>query len=485
MTAKPTPCQEEALQVLRSRKNVFLTGAAGVGKSWLLSQFLEELADAKRRYAVTASSGVAAMIVGGRTLHSYMRVGLGEEDIDYLLQERNNQASYEVRQLDVLIIDEISMLSGEFFEKVEALCRHDKRNDRPWGGIQVVVVGDGGQLPPVSGGWVFATSAWKRSQFVPVMLRTQVRATDQEFANTLTELRSQGLTRRVWDLLEKAYLEDPEPSWVRLYARRADADTWNMKQLYELTSTPTAYTAIEEGHPGTIKGIKAAMPVPERLVLAVGAYVMFRVNNPPHWVNGSTGYVRKLAPDYIEVEMADVKGKPSGAFLTLRRHEFGWRRFAGEPMRDVVKQFPIQLAWGVTIHRCQGATLDHVAVDLRRLWEPGQAYVALSRVRSGEGLAVMGWTNDSFVVDPFIKSMYEKIEELHDRRRASTDRVSGGADPHQPERAAIRPEQPAVSVEDLVHAAGDPAWEIPDIECPVRVRSLPDEGAPGDEGDGW
>lgn len=482
-----TPCQEAAFALLRSGKNVFLTGAAGVGKSWLLSEWLRELSAQNKKYSVTASSGIAAMLVGGRTLHSYLRVGLAKEDIDTILQLRSNSSSYEVRSLNVLIIDEISMLSGEFFTKVEAICRHDRRNDRPWGGVQLVVVGDGGQLPPVEGGMVFTTQAWKAARFIPALLKTQVRTTDQEFANTLMELRSEGLTPRVWDLLDSRYLPDPDPTWIRLYPRRADADRWNTQQLYALSPTPRQYPCIDVGHPNVLKGIKSAMPVPEKLLLARDAYVMFRVNTPL-WVNGSTGYVRDMRSDSLEIEMADVRGNPTGVTYDVRRHEFGWQRHTGESLSDAVKQFPVQLAWGVTIHKCQGATLDRVAVDLRRLWEPGQAYVALSRVRTMEGLAVMGWTDDSFQVDPFIVAMYNKIEALHDQRtelltrsvspgshrsaacaeEGGGEEVGGGLDPRQ--------------VAILASALQDSAWGIPDIECPVRIRSLPQEpSSPGED----
>jgi ATP-dependent exoDNAse (exonuclease V) alpha subunit len=204
------------------------------------------------------------------------------------------------------------------------------------------------------------------------------------------------------------------------------------------------------------------MPVPMTLQLAEGAYVMFRVNHPEGlWANGTTGYVEKVAAYHVVIRIADANGKPGDFSIGVQKHSFNIKGWDGSVLAEI-KQLPVQLAWAVTIHKSQGATLDRAAVDLSNLWEPGQAYVAMSRVRRPEGLAVLRWSPDSFVSDPDVKALYTVIEKIHDKRTAR--RVD--------QCDADSQKDSTKNVEAVVESIKEAGFEIPDMGLAVRVRPV-------------
>ena len=214
-----------------------------------------------------------------------------------------------------------------------------------------------------------------------------------------------------------------------------------------------SYAAIKDGHEGSLKSLESAMPVPMLLQLAEGAYVMFRVNHPEGvWANGTTGYVERLTPTSLTIRLADANGRKSESVFSVSRHSFNLKGWDGSVLAEI-KQFPVQLAWAVTIHKSQGATLERAAVDLAGLWEPGQAYVALSRLRRPDGLAVLRWTEDSIAADQDVRALYAVIEKLHDKRAAKK------AQPAQ---------EPAEAV--LLDIQG--SFKIPELGLAVRVERV-------------
>jgi ATP-dependent DNA helicase PIF1 len=459
---KLTPCQEDALELLASGKNVFLTGDAGTGKSTLLEVWKRTLNP--KLVAVTASTGVAALLVGGRTIHSFFNIGRGEDSIKDLLRNRSatSRSAQAVKSIKVLIIDEVSMIGASILDKIEAIARHDRHSDEPWGGLQVVVVGDAGQLPPINDDWCFMSESWKRSKFAPALLRTQVRTEDKAFAAILRSVRNGELTDAVCDLLDSRLDPTPDDSWVRLLPKRADVDQWNNRKLFALGTEVRSFAAIKDGNEGSLKSLEAAMPVPMNLQVAEGAYVMFRVNHPEgHWANGTTGYVEEIRQSGLTIRLADANGKPGNASFAVTRHSFSIKGWDGTSLAEI-RQFPIQLAWAVTIHKSQGATLDRAAVDLANLWEPGQAYVAMSRVRRPEGLAVIRWSAESFVADPDVRALYSVIEKIHDKRAAKrADKVNSSDE-----------EVPTKEVEALVAKLKEEGFGIPDMGLSVSVRPV-------------
>jgi ATP-dependent exoDNAse (exonuclease V) alpha subunit len=247
-----------------------------------------------------------------------------------------------------------------------------------------------------------------------------------------------------------------------LLPKRADVDQWNNRKLFALGTEIRNFVAIKDGNEGSLKSLEAAMPVPMNLQVAEGAYVMFRVNHPEgHWANGTTGYVERVGQSTLTIRLADANGNPGENSFSVSRHSFSIKGWDGASLAEI-RQFPVQLAWAVTIHKSQGATLDRAAVDLSNLWEPGQAYVAMSRVRRPEGLAVIRWSPESFVADPDVKALYSVIEKIHDKRAAKrTDKASTSDE-----------EVSTKEVEALVANLKEEGFSIPDMGLSVRVRPV-------------
>lgn len=407
-----TPCQERALTALSSGKNVFLTGDAGTGKSYVLKHWL--MNNTTKNYAVTASTGVAALLAGGRTTHSFFGIGRGTDKLEDLLKSRfNSRAEDRIRRTSIVVIDEVSMLGAQVFEKIEACARQDKGSDAPWGGLQIIAVGDFGQLPPVEDEFCFESPVWKRSKFVPIMLRTQVRSADERFSRILKKVRNSDLDEEVYEFLKQRYNPGADDTWVRGLPRKRDAEHWNQKKLFDLNQPIFNLRAVCRGQEWAIKSIISAMPVPENLGICHGAYVMIRKNDPDgQYANGTTGYVMNIANTEITINLADASGQPSGQSIALPRNAYQIESDSRDEPLGVVYQFPIHLAWAVTIHKLQGATLTHAAIDLSELWEPGQAYVALSRVRRPDDVAILGWSPMSFKTHPRVRAFYDIVERL-------------------------------------------------------------------------
>ena len=408
MSVALTSCQERALQLLDSGRNVFLSGEAGTGKSFLLKHWVDSL---EVPYAVTASTGVAALLAGGRTVHSFFGVGKGDEDLHHLLRVRNGTRKQErLRDIQVLIIDEISMLGASLFTKLEAIAKHDRKSTEPWGGLQVVVVGDMNQLPPVNDSFCINSPAWKTSKFKPVLMRTQVRSEDVEFSRLLKKIRYAELDQDVVNFLNERSAVQIDDSWVRVLPRRNEVDIWNRKKLYALGKPTSLINAASYGNDQLVLSLLSAMPVPKDLLISVDAYVMFRVNDPAsRFANGTTGYIREIHRDYLAIDLA-VDGQPSGEVVKVTRHKFQFKE--QDEVLAEVRQFPIQLAWAVTTHKTQGATLQRAAISLLGLWESGQAYTAISRVRRPEHVAILGWEPHSFITDPTVTELYKLLERI-------------------------------------------------------------------------
>lgn len=406
-----TPCQARAIEVLDSGRNVFLSGEAGTGKSFLIQKWVAS--KPQGQVAITASTGVAALLAGGRTIHSFFGVGKGDEPLKELIYKRKGTKGQDrVRSISTLIIDELSMIGADLFNKLEVIARYDRESDLPWGGLQIIGVGDVAQLPPVNDDFCFKTDTWRKTRFKPILLRTQVRSSDEKWASILKKIRYGDIDEEVEGFLDRRSV-DVDDSWVRVLPRKADVSAWNKRMLFALGGEIVTLTPRVWGQDWAIKSLLSALPVPEKLQIAIGAYVMFRVNDPElRYANGTTGYVVSIRRGELDIALA-VDGQPSDNVICITPHAFkltegaGW----GEPLATVY-QFPIQLSWAITTHKTQGATLARAAVDLSDLWEPGQAYVACSRVRKEEDIAVLRWSRHSFISDPSASALFRKMEEI-------------------------------------------------------------------------
>lgn len=397
-----TPCQELALAALMSplKPNVFVTGGAGVGKSFLIRHFYRTV-DSKK-FPMLASTGAAAVLVGGRTFHSFFGLGIldGGPEATIERASRNRQVVKRLRSLEGMIIDEISMLAGPVLRVAEILCRRVRDSDLPWGGLRVIAVGDFAQLPPVErdpnrgGGWAFLDPVWEWSAFQKHRLDTQVRCQDPHYMSVLAKVRQGIVDDEVTDYLnERTGPIETEFEGTRLFPRRDQTDRFNEMRLADLDTPEKTFETIATGNARAIESLLKQAPVPQTLRLKEGALVMIRQNDPMgRWVNGSTGHIRRIQPGRLSIELLN------GRKVEIEKATFSMLDGDGEISAALVN-FPVNLAWASTIHKAQGATLDRLAVDLSRLWEPGQAYVALSRLTSGSELRIAGWDPSSIRVD--------------------------------------------------------------------------------------
>lgn len=411
--------QETALKILQTGVNVFLTGEPGSGKTHTVNQYVRWLREHGVAPAVTASTGIAATHINGMTIHSWCGVGvrktLSAHDLDALTA--NERITRRVRNASVLILDEVSMLSAQIFSMAETVCRTIRRKDAPFGGLQVVLVGDFFQLPPVvaheenngvqlgfeenavAGAvapFAFRSRAWTAVQPVVCYLTEQHRQEDATFLKLLSFVRSGRTDRHTHATLTARRVDEQRAptDLPRLYAHNADVDRLNEGRLASIHGKVTTYRMTSRGPERLVATLQRGCLSPEELSLKVGARIMFTKNNPDgSFVNGTVGEVRSFA----------AGGMPVVRTLRGRRvyvEPMEWTITDGVRVLARISQLPLRLAWAITIHKSQGMTLDAAVVDLSRAFEYGQGYVALSRVRSLAGLHLLGWNERSLQVHP-------------------------------------------------------------------------------------
>lgn len=395
-------------------RNVCLTGPAGTGKSSIIEQ---AIANPRHNIDVTASTGVAALKIGGSTLHRWSGMMLGpkphQSDEAYykelLLDKRFSvRAGFNrIRECRTLFIDEISMLPGRAFQFLDYLCRRVRCSPAPFGGIQLIVSGDFLQLPPVRKNphapydWAFLTQAWERANFVPIHLTKIHRQANQDFIEALAAFRLGEVRGRHAKLLQSRVCSFPDGNLTRLLTHNAQVDRWNEYRLGELPGEPVEFQAELTGHESQQQALIDNLLTPQLLRLKPGARVMFTVNQPDRgFVNGQTGIVDDMDHQRVYVQSGDD-------IVPVDR--FTWRFDPKDRHSASFTQYPLRLAYAMTIHKSQGLTLDAAYIDVRAAREPGQAYVAISRLRSLEGLHLKDWFAGVFV-SPAARKFYEQID---------------------------------------------------------------------------
>lgn len=403
-----TPSQKKALSVLNGKRNVFVTGAAGSGKSYLINHFRRQ-----SNYPVLASTGAAAILVKGCTFHSFFGLGVmkgGAEETYQQIKEKNDYfLASRLKRADGIIIDEISMIPGEALNVAERVARFVKKSHEPWGGLKVVTVGDFAQLPPVTPAssqrdWCFKSEAWSKSKFIPIVLKELMRTSDANLLKVLNKVREGMVDEKVEDFLDGRRLEVANDfQGTRLFPHRHTVDSFNFQKVKALPGDLLTFKTEYEGLSFAIEILKKQAPVPEELFLKIGALVMVKINDrEKRFANGSLGHVVKVDEDVIQVNLL------SGATVEFEKHDF---KFYDASEKEIAKavNFPFTLAYATTIHKSQGATIDRVAMDISGLWEPGQAYVALSRAKTAEGIFIEDWDESSIIADPEVIEFHESL----------------------------------------------------------------------------
>lgn len=401
--------------------HIFITGKAGTGKSVLLQYFKQHTA---KKVVVAAPTGVAALNVGGQTIHSLFMIApkfVRKSELKLSPKTRG-----VLRQLDAVIIDEISMVRADLMDAIDAQLRTARSNDEPFGGAQIIMFGDPYQLPPVvsdpelhrhfqhnhGGPYFFNAHVWREVGMEVRELQEIHRQKDEQFREILNAIRKR--TRISWALEElnkRAKAKVIDEQFITLAGNNAQVTQINDAELRKLPGDEKQFEAIVSG-----KLEEGAYPTEDLLKLKVGAQVMF-VRNDIHkrWVNGTVGRVTSIEDDTIFVEVRGRNGSPVSHPVpreTWVKFKYFYdateRKLSEDPVSSFT-QFPLRLAWALTIHKSQGQTYDAVLVDLSGgAFAHGQAYVALSRCRTLEGLYLSApLRRDDIIVDPIITTFMD------------------------------------------------------------------------------
>eukprot|EP00897_Mesotaenium_endlicherianum_P005000 jgi/Mesen1/4528/ME000230S03666 len=435
----PSPQQMRALKAVEDGKSLFITGSAGVGKSFLLGLAIRilRLKYGKDAVFVTASTGLAACSIGGTTLHSFAGVGLAQDSKDVLVDKATSRRETKNRwqKTQALVIDEISMIDADFFEKLEYIARAVRQNNRPFGNIQLLVTGDFYQLPPVSKGsreknFAFEAKCWKQCFQMQVELTQVFRQADQEFIGLLNDIRtgncSPATHRKLLACRNTSIAVGDGIDLTRLYPHKVDVGKENSQKLAALEGPEMAYTAVDDGRSEYAIQQLENTRTEKVLMLRPGAQVLLlkNINPAAGLANGARGVVvgfcspeEPLAVQQLHLApaMCPYNMWPVVRFACDQSEHIivpeSWTIVEGHAEIAKRWQVPLALAWAISVHKCQGMTLDRVESDLSKAFDYGMVYVALSRVRSLEGLRLTGFDPKGIKVHPKVAQYYNQLKE--------------------------------------------------------------------------
>lgn len=381
--------QEVALGIMLSGKSVFLTGAAGAGKTYVLNEFIRRMRRRKKHVANTATTGLAATHLSGVTIHSWSGIGINTEIPPNFFDNLSKGRVRAIQQADVLVIDEISMMHDFLLDIVDQICRIVRDKDRPFGGIQVILSGDFAQLPPVNradsrqGGFAYHSRAWQDLNPVICYLNCQYRQEDEKLMEILNAMREGRIRRRHAEELMGRIGMAPPDNYTELRTTNANVDRVNQGHLNDILTEEKVFNMTETGSSTYTAALKRSILAPECLRLKVGATVMAIKNDKEkRYVNGSVGEVIDLWGDLPVVKFNNGR--------TVEVDYDTWEMRVNERKVAGVTQIPLKLAWAITVHKSQGMTLDAAMLDLSWTFAPGMGYVALSRVKSLDSMSLVG-----------------------------------------------------------------------------------------------
>ena len=409
--------QNQALEIMQMGYSVYLTGSAGSGKTYTLNQFIAWARQHCVSVAVTASTGIAATHINGQTIHSWSGIGIKDEltHSDITKLKKRKDIFRRITKTKVLIIDEISMIDAGLLDNVNKICQAIRESDAPFGGLQVILTGDLFQLPPVSRSslklkFAVESEAWKQLGPVICYLSGQHRQLDADpLLGILDAIRGGKATDDHLEILKTRFASHHQNNFedaTRLHSHNQDVDSYNQLNLNKVDGQEKTFVAIKTGPEGLTTVLAKSCLAPEHLKLKIGAEVMFVKNNQQgKYVNGTRGQVINFSTSGWPVV------KTLGDKIIIVEPE-AWQieDDSGQPLASL-HQVPLRLAWAITVHKSQGMSLDSAVIDLSQVFEYGMGYVALSRVRSLEGLVLTGLSLNALNVDPKILKFDVKLKD--------------------------------------------------------------------------
>ena len=429
---------EKVIQLLDNGENIFITGGGGVGKSFLLNNLKKHYKD---DLSLTSTTGISAINIGGQTLHSWAGIGIADKPVNDTVKKIKNRSSLfkQLNKCKKLAIDEISMLDNLTMDYVNEVLKQVRGTDRPFGGIQIILVGDFFQLPPVKidqieeKDFCFNSSAWKELNLTTVFLQTVYRQSDKNFIEALNNVRINKTAARDLEVFYNrsfSYDYEPDKDILQIFGTNRDADNYNEKcfnelkskaytykskdTLYQYSLTDDTCTAIDlkddeasnlnQYDAKCIEQFNKDCKAPRNLELKEGCRVILlkNIDISNGLVNGSCGTVKKLAPSSIYVLF------DNGQSIHLEPEEFEYST-EGKP-KIIRNQYPLRLAYGITIHKSQGMTFDKLVVNFSKIFDYGQAYVALSRATNLNGLIIKGFNHHKIIANKKVVNFYKNLK---------------------------------------------------------------------------
>ena len=393
--------QLEAFNVVKNKQNLFLSGSAGTGKSFTIKKIVEYLENHNINYGLTALTGCAASLINGQTIHSYLLLGIDKtlKDIYNDLSKKYIAKLKSLRSLNTLIIDEVSMMSNELIELIDELFKMIKSNILPFGGIQVILVGDFHQLPPIKGNYCFTSPIWDALNMNNIILTDLIRQKDDlVLQEILEELRNGKISDETFEILKSLnktkFLGDVKPT--KLFPVNTNVDKINNKEFQKLVKindgNTTMYKALSNYKVDNIETFNVCLTLNAQIM------VIRNLSVENHLVNGTRGIVVGLLDKCVIIK--DINNNI---------HHINYYTDLNKNKKNYISFMPLKLAYAISIHKSQGSSIDCLELDLGNdIFVSGQTYTALSRATNINNIKIINIEKTSFFVNKKIIDFYKK-----------------------------------------------------------------------------
>ena len=400
--------QLEALQLVKNNRNIFLTGSAGTGKSYTIKEIVRYLEFNNINYGLTALTGCAAVLINGQTIHSFLGLGISR-DLNWIIKnlEKFKKQLIIIKNLQTLIIDEISMMDNQLFELINNLLKYIKKNDMAFGGIQVILVGDFHQLPPVENDYCFTSPIWKELDLSSIILTEIIRQKDDDdLKNVLEEIRNEKISETSLNILKNLvitdkYYKDDEIKPTRLYPINVNVDKINAYEYKKLLKKNSNEEVLYKAKANSKEFIKDMDKYDINLTLNAQIMVIRNLSFENKLVNGTRGIVVEMKELSVIIRDNDN-----------RLHEISYHTDMNmNGKKNIGIAFiPLKLAYAISIHKSQGASIDNLEIDLGDdIFIAGQLYTALSRSTNIKNLKLLNFSKSSLMKNKKIKKFYENL----------------------------------------------------------------------------